>query len=346
MSGTSLDGVDGAIIETDGETVNATGACLTKLYPQNLRQDLQNLLAGKGDIPFTEQKMTIFHAELVNELLQQNNLKPSDIDVIGFHGQTIMHRPAEGITWQIGNGALLAELTGIDVVTDFRRRDVAAGGQGAPLVPIYHAAIVSSVPRPVAIVNIGGVSNVTWIGKEGELIAFDTGPGNALIDDLILARTGKRYDQDGAIAASGQVNHQILELFLKNDFFQTTPPKSLDRNHFHHVDLNSLSLGDAAATLTYFTAKAIKLAVKFFPAPPEKWIICGGGTHNAYLMSLLRAELGKNLATAEEIGIDSDAVEAQAFAFLAVRSLYSLPISFPLTTGVARSLTGGAFYRA
>lgn len=344
MSGTSLDGIDAALIETDGETVAAIGAALTVGYDDDLRRDLRAILGGHGPVAEVERRLTEAHAQAVAALLAQAGLDAGDIDVIGFHGHTILHRPAERRTWQIGDAALLAGLTGIAVVNDFRAADVAAGGQGAPLVPVYHRALAMGADGPLAVLNLGGVGNVTWIGADGRLLAFDTGPGNALIDDWMLARTGRAMDEGGALAAAGQVDEAAVAAFGDHEYFAGLPPKSLDRDDFQALAgrlVAGKSAADGAATLTAFTARAVALAAKHFPAPVRRWLVCGGGRHNGMLMTALAAELGDNVAPVDVLGWDGDALEAQAFAFLAVRALRGLPITFPGTTGIDRPLTGG-----
>jgi len=344
MSGTSLDGIDAALIETDGERVNAFGPWLTLPYTDAFRGQLRGALRGEGDIPALERDLTLRHAEVVEVLLQKAGAAARDVRVIGFHGQTLAHRPQEGITWQIGNGALLAERTGIDVVCDFRRADVAAGGQGAPLVPLFHAALASDLPKPCAILNIGGVANVTWIGEGGAVIAFDTGPGNALINDAAHKASGAAHDEDGKLAARGKVDSALLARLLRDPFFATQPPKSLDRDHFSGAVPAGLSHADAAATLTEFTAASVEAAAEHFPHAPKAWFVCGGGRHNPVLMAALARRLG-NVQSVGTLGWAGDALEAQAFAFLAVRSLRGLPLSMPSTTGVTRPVSGGVVYR-
>lgn len=348
MSGTSLDGVDAALIHTDGERVEAFGPCLTRPYPARLRESLRAVLGGIGPVAAVEREMTLFHAEVVRALLAENAVSPSAVSVIGFHGHTILHRPEERRTWQIGDGALLAERCGISVVNDFRTQDVAAGGQGAPLVPVYHAALADSLARPLAILNLGGVGNVTWIGDGGELLAFDTGPGNALIDDWLLRHTGQPLDRDGALAAQGRVDADAVRAFREHPYFRQRPPKSLDRNDFAKAAgrlVASLSAADGAATLAAFTVAAVDLARTHFPAPPERWLVCGGGRHNSMLMAALQACLHVPVDPVDVVGWDGDALEAQAFAFLAVRSLRDLPLTWPGTTGIARPLGGGRLHR-
>src|SRR5690348_14633406 len=230
MSGTSLDGIDAAYVTTDGRTHVETGPWLTIPYPESLRARLRGVLGGIGPVADVERAVTEAHAAAVAELRHQHDLGPTD--VIGFHGHTILHRPNEGRTWQIGDGALLSAGTGVDVVCDFRTADVTAGGEGAPLAPLFHAALAEELERPLAVLNIGGVANVTWIGIEDAVIAFDTGPGNALIDDWCLARTGRPVDEGGRLAASGTVDEAHLARFLAHEFFARRPPKSLDRDEW------------------------------------------------------------------------------------------------------------------
>jgi len=354
MSGTSLDGIDAALLKTDGNEILEIGDWLTIPFQETLRHKIREAVYMRGDILATEHELTLAHADAVKELLKKSSFKPKDIEVIGFHGQTIAHRPDQGITWQIGNGALLAEKTGINVVCDFRRRDVAAGGQGAPLVPLFHAAMVKYADLPVAIVNIGGIANITWIGRSEnsgndilalDIMAFDSGVGNVLLNEWIFKHTGKYFDCDGEIAASGTINQAILDAYLQDNFFLQAPPKSLDRNYFDLQRLEGLSLQDGAATLSEFTAITIADAYKHFPSPAKHFYICGGGRHNKTLMNSIRKYI-PNAKPVETLGWQGDAIEAQAFAYLAVRSLKKLPLSLPTTTGVRNPVTGGAFYAA
>jgi len=241
---------------------------------------------------------------------------------------------------------LLAKLTGIDVVNDFRSSDVASGGQGAPLVPLYHQALAAGLERPLAVINIGGVANVTWLGPGADdILAFDTGPGNALLDDWALTHTGKPVDEHGALARSGRVDEERVTRFLADPYFAAPPPKSLDRDHFASLAPEGLSPADGAATLCAMTAAAIALAPRHFPAPVKRWLVSGGGRRNPVLMKLLRAKLGP-VEPVEKAGWDGDALEAQAFGYLAVRSREGLPLSLPRTTGVKAPTTGGTLHRA
>ncbi len=270
--------------------------------------------------------------------------------LVGFHGQTLFHAPERGITVQIGDGARLARRTGIAVASDFRSADVAAGGQGAPLVPVFHRALVESWPdRPagtVAVLNLGGVANLTAIAPDGAMLAFDTGPGNALLDDWAAAHTGQACDLDGELAARGRPDEDWLDAALSARFFAAPPPKSLDRNAFPGLEKGRTSPEDGAATLSAFTVRAVKAAVRHLPEAPACWLVCGGGRRNPVLMAGLRAALAVPVLSAEAAGWDGDALEAQAFAFLAARTAQGLPISFPGTTAAPRPLPGGGADRS
>lgn len=345
MSGTSLDGIDVAFIETDGERRVVTGPAITLSYDEALRRRLRGILGGTGPVAEVERELTHAHASAIATLAARHAVAP--LDLVGFHGHTILHRPEQGRTWQIGDGALLAQLTGIDVVCDFRSADVAAGGEGAPFVPLYHAALAAEFDRPLAVLNLGGVGNVTWIGPgENEIIAFDTGPGNALIDDWALAHTGRAVDLGGALAAAGAVDEAHVARFLAHPYFARRPPKSLDRDEFAAFVPTTLGAADGAATLTAMTAAAAAVAARHFPAPARRWLVTGGGRRNPVLMAALAARLGPPVEPVEQVGWDGDALEAQAFAYLAVRAVASLPLSLPGTTGVPRPTTGGRLFRA
>jgi anhydro-N-acetylmuramic acid kinase len=349
MSGTSLDGIDAALIRTDGETITELGPALTIAYDSDLRERIRGVLGAEKlarEAASVARAVTLAHVEIVRILLARNAFPFADLQVIGFHGHTILHRPDAGITRQIGDGGLLAELTGIPVVNDFRTADVGAGGQGAPLVPLFHRALAQHLELPVAVLNLGGVGNVTWIGGAGddEILAFDTGPGNALIDDWVLRHTGRAFDDNGAIAAAGTVNQEALAALLTNPFFSRKPPKSLDRNHFNITAMAGLPVNDGAATLAAFTAASVASAQRHLPAAPKQWLVTGGGRHNSALMAALRGVLVAPVAAVESVAWDGDALEAQAFAFLAVRSLRGLPLSLPRTTGVSRPTLGGKLH--
>jgi len=344
MSGTSVDGVDVAVIDTDGEAVAATGPSITVAYPDETRRLIRAVFGAETPNEATqaaERAVTDAHIAAVREAAAAHGVALSTLDVVGFHGQTITHRPEKRFTWQIGDGAALAQALGVKVVDDLRAADVAAGGQGAPLVPVYHGALVRDLRRPVAVVNIGGVANVTWIGADGALLAFDTGPGNAPIDDWCARRAGARFDAEGALAAAGKVDRTRLERFSEHRFFARKPPKSLDRGDFTDSWAEGLGVADGAATLTRGTARAIALGARHFPAPVTRWIICGGGARNPTLLRAIAEETRGSVTTGEALGWNGDAIEAQAFGFLAVRSLRGLPLTFPTTTGAPRPLSGG-----
>lgn len=359
MSGTSLDGVDAAWVETDGERIGRLGPRLTLPYDNGLRRDLRALLdranaatAGNGlppDDPLLldcVRRLTIRHAEAAAAIGE-------GADLIGFHGQTILHRPARrggGFTWQVGDAATLADLTGLPVAHDFRSADVAAGGQGAPLVPVFHAALAADLPKPLAVLNLGGVGNVTWIGlgdgNGGDpLVAFDTGPANGPLDDWVRRHTGAACDWDGALAASGRADPEVLARLLAHRFFALPPPKSLDRLEFSRALRDSgaadLPPADGAATLVAFCVGAVAAALAHLPAPPREWLVAGGGRRNAAVMRGLQATLPQPVRPVEAVGWDGDTLEAQAFGLLAARVARGLPLTFPGTTGAPRPLPGG-----
>jgi anhydro-N-acetylmuramic acid kinase len=375
MSGTSLDGVDVAYVATDGKRVFAFGPTGYRPYDAAERAVLRAALddaealtdrtARPGALAEAEAIVTRAAAEAVEEWRvahrawmpleggRAGTFAPPPVDVVGFHGQTVLHKPQAGLTVQLGDGRALAARLGVPVVFDFRAADVAAGGQGAPFVPVFHRALARDLhrPQPLAILNVGGVANVTAIDGEAAPIACDVGPGNALIDDFIAERTGAAMDVGGALAASGRVDEDAVRRLLGMHFFTLPPPKSLDRNAFKvaakvHGGLDRLSVEDGAATLTAFTAAAVARIVPHLKRSPKSWIVAGGGAHNATLLRMLAERLAPaRVETAERVGWSGDHLEAQAFAFLAVRSLDGLPLSYPSTTGVPAPLTGGVVAR-
>jgi anhydro-N-acetylmuramic acid kinase len=360
MSGTSQDGVDVALIDTDGETIAQFGATAFRPYTAAERVLLRGASAAAANltdraarpaiVAEAEQLVTDAHGEAVETFLAANAIEGGSVAAVGFHGQTLLHRPARALTLQIGDGAALARRLGIPVVYDFRAADVAAGGQGAPLAPIYHRALVRrlALPQPVAVLNVGGVANVTYIDDDA-LLACDTGPGNALLDDFLRLRTGRPLDVDGRNAAAGRVDETMIARVLEDPFFAAPPPKSLDRNDFRGIvgdTLDNIGLEDGAATLTALTAAAVARVVPQLPRPPATWIVAGGGARNPTLMRMLGERLAPaRVHNAHETGWSTDSLEAQAFAYLAVRSLRSLPLSFPGTTGVREPQTGGVLAR-
>ncbi|MCB4822109.1 anhydro-N-acetylmuramic acid kinase [Roseicella aerolata] len=367
MSGTSLDGVDAAWVETDGEAIGRIGPTLTLPYEPALRRDLRRLLDLAGDIaaddPFLAdcvRRLTERHAEAVERLrAEAARALGEDADLIGFHGQTILHRPAPpgerrpGRTWQVGDAAWLARQAGLPVAHDFRSADVAAGGQGAPLVPVVHAALAASLPRPLAVLNLGGVGNVTWIGPgeagHGRLIAFDTGPANGPLDDWARTHAQTDYDRDGLLALAGQPDGAVLGRLMAHPWLAAPPPKSLDRLDFDRAlkeaGAGALSPPDGAATLVAFAAVCVAAASRHLPEPPLQWLVAGGGRRNPAMMKALAAALEQPVRPVEVAGWNGDALEAQAFGVLAARVLRGLPITFPGTTGAPEPLTGGRIAR-
>lgn len=352
MSGTSLDGVDAALLRTDGERVLAHGPALTRPYPPELRASLRALLdraAGLAptdpDLLAATRALSFLHGEAVQKLRLLAPDMPADL--VGFHGQTILHAPASlvcgnaGRTWQIGDAVLLSAMTDLPVIHDFRSADVRAGGEGAPLAPLYHAALLAGQARPVAVLNLGGVANLTLVQANGDVLACDTGPGNALLDDWAMRHTGRPFDQDGALARAGRVDTAVLEAMLAHPFFARSAPKSLDRLTFHAELplLEGLGPEDGAATLAALTAQAV--ARTPLPEQPKAWFVCGGGRHNPALMQALAEALPAPVQAVEALGWKGDALEAECFGFLAVRSLRGLPLSLPATTGVPAPQSGG-----
>jgi anhydro-N-acetylmuramic acid kinase len=363
MSGTSMDGVDVALLDTDGEAVSAFGPSGFRAYSAAERMLLGGAIgdavaltdrsARPGRLREAEDMITAAHAQAVETFLREHAIDPARIDVIGFHGQTVLHRPERGLTVQIGDGAALARRLGLPVVYDFRAADVAAGGQGAPLVPVYHRALANALdrPHPLAVLNIGGVANVTIVDGWPDPFACDVGPGNALIDDFMGARTGQGRDPAGVNAAQGRVDEQAVARVLAHPFFTLKPPKSLDRNDFREwvseqVGLGGMNDQDGAATLTAITAASVAAVVSHLPKIPRSWIVCGGGAHNVTMMRFLAERLAPaEVITADAAGWNADAMEAQAFAYLAARHLRGLPLTFPSTTGVKAPVAGGVLAR-
>ncbi len=361
MSGTSMDGVDVAVIETDGERVAAFGPSGYRPYSDAERDLLRRALADAvnmtarearpGVLVEAEDLVTRAHAEAVEALRAEQAL--THIAVVGFHGQTVLHRPGDKLTVQIGDGTALARRLKLPVVHDLRNADLQAGGQGAPLVPVFHRALVRALdrPHPIAVLNVGGVANVTYIDGETDLIACDTGPGNALIDDFLRERTGYARDEDGRAAAAGRVDEEALLRLLEHPFFARRAPKSLDRNDFRawvaqHAGLAGKTTEDGAATLTALTAASAARIIPMLPRAPATWIIAGGGARNATLMRMLAERVAPApVETADHVGWSTDSLEAQAFAFLAVRTLKGLPLSYPTTTGAPVPMTGGVLAR-
>ncbi|WP_299131984.1 anhydro-N-acetylmuramic acid kinase [uncultured Amaricoccus sp.] len=347
MSGTSMDGVDAAVLETDGEAILGFGPTGFRAYSGEERAVLR---AGLGLWPEAEGLGAIealvrgTHAALVAGF--------DAVDLVGFHGQTLAHDPGGRGTHQIGRGDLLAKEIGRRVVWDFRAADVASGGEGAPLVPFFHFACARWIgaAAPVAFLNLGGVGNVTWVDPRvatpetpGALVAFDTGPGNALIDDFLARRLGEAFDADGAVAARGKVAEVVLADLSAHPYIARTPPKSLDRNDFHeYLDrVADLSTEDGAATLAALTAACVAAAARHFPEPATRWLVCGGGRRNRTIMAMLATLTNAPVEPVERVGLDGDMLEAQAFAYLAARVAHGLATSAPGTTGARLPVSGG-----
>jgi anhydro-N-acetylmuramic acid kinase len=361
MTGTSLDACDMAILETDGETIFAFGPAGERKLTEETRalalEATQAAMSWPRGAPEPEvfkaaaEAVAREHFEAAEGFLGEHGLTWADIDLMGMHGQTVLHeRPQEGRvgrTVQLGDAQWLADAAGVPVAYDFRTADVAAGGEGAPLAPIYHLARARSagMAAPLAVLNVGGVANVTfWPGGE-DIAAFDTGPGNGMIDLLMQSRGAGRFDEGGKYASVGQVDEGVLRGLLAHPYFQAPPPKSLDRYDFSLEPLDALRLEDAAATLVAFTAEALKLGFDIMGGAPRKLIVCGGGRRNPVLMQAFAERLAVPVTTAEDHGWRGDAIEAEAFAYLAARTARGLPISFPKTTGVAAPMTGGRIVR-
>ncbi len=361
-----MDGIDVALIDTDGRSIVEFGPVAEYPYSGKTRHKIEQglldavaIASDRAARPATlerlEQELTGLHVDAVQDFLQRNNIAPDTVDIIGFHGQTVLHRPHQALTVQLGDGAWLARKTGIDVVCDMRAADMVAGGQGAPLVPVYHQALASmpslgwDQQKPVAFVNIGGISNITWVPPVGEPVAFDTGPGNALIDQWMEENAGEAFDNNGDTASRGMLVGSILEHYLSTPYFERTLPKSLDRNDFEPLAKDDAGLADGARTLARVTAEAVYQATRLLPQMPGLWIICGGGRKNRMIMQdiqELTQQTGGRTITAEQAGLNGDSMEAEAFAYLAVRSLTNLPLTFPGTTGCKSQTTGGVFHQA
>lgn len=362
MSGTSMDGIDVALIRTDGRGFIERGPFMGAPYDAGFRRQLKRALelarplSDRNERPSelrqTEFELTLRHAAAVAAFLERFELSPDAVDVLGFHGQTVLHRPDEGLTIQIGDGEELARRTGISVVYDMRANDMAHGGQGAPLVPAYHAALAGKFQQAgqaVCFVNIGGISNLTYIGADGRISAFDSGPGNTLIDQWVEMQTGKTYDPGGEIGGRGTVVADLAERYLASPFFRGNVRRSLDRGDFAPLQQGEASLEDGARTLAHVAAASIIKSAGFLPETPSIYIICGGGRLNRTLMAeftIMAERLGSDVLTAEEAGFDGDAMEAEAWAYLAVRSLDGLPLTFPGTTGVGAPVSGGVIAEA
>ncbi len=353
MSGTSMDGIDVALIRSDGEAQVETGPGATFPYPEPLARALRAVVANPSEAAKPqvelERQVTDAHVAAVEAFLEKFAIARESVALAGLHGQTILHRPRARLSRQLCDGARAAAALKIDVVCDFRSADIAAGGEGAPFAPIYHAAITAGLERPLMVLNWGGVGNVAWLGPKSEIVAFDSGPANALLDDFLIRRRGVAFDKDGALARSGRIDAHALETVMRDPYFDRPPPKSLDRNHFAALAaaaVAGLSDADGAATLGAFTVEATAAAVRQVPEAPRRWLVGGGGRRNPFLMRRLAERLDVVVEPFEVIGFDGNAIEAQCFAYLALRSRRGAPLSFPTTTGVPKPMTGGVFWPA
>lgn len=355
MSGTSMDGVDLAIVETDGEGVIRLGPSGFMPYEPEERALITQAIKDAvyvsqsheraGCLKACEDMVTQRHILAVQNFL---NTYQGPVDAIAFHGQTVLHRPNKTLTIQLGHGQALSNAIGKPVIYDFRQNDMRFGGQGAPLVPVFHQALVEATPdldEPAVVINIGGVANITYIERHKPPLACDVGPGNALIDDYVLQHFGKPYDEGGQLAAKGHVNSLIVETFLENSFFKKAPPKSLDRNAFNNTIVSRLEPHDGVATLTALTAQAIAAITIHLPNLPKTWVIAGGGAFNLTLINMLKAALTTKMILASDLGWSLESLEAQAFAYLGARHLKGLPLTFPSTTGVSKPVTGGVLVK-
>ena len=349
---TSLDGLGLALMETDGVDIYRQGPAYIIPYEEDLLEQIRSVLGKRADSPEraeeirqAEEAFTGFAAAAVREFVKDNDAAP---DVLGFAGHTICHRPQEHYTHQIGDGQRLADLTGLKTVARFRNADILAGGQGAPFAPVYYEALAAGLPRPLAVVDIGGTSEIVWFGSNGEMKAFVSGPGNAIINDWVTKHGGMHFDYNGKLAVTGKVQDKILATLMHHKYIALYPPKACDRTIFAEKaeHLEGLTLEDGAATATAFVAESIAYSMALFlPEPPTKVLVCGGGAKNPTLMRFLRQRLPQTeVETAVAAGWPPEAVDAQEAAFWAVRRLHCLPLSFPSTTGAAEPVIGGEIF--
>jgi len=353
ISGTSMDGIDVSVVATDGDLAVSPGPGRTYPYPDALRRRLLEVVAEPARVQTDplealDREVTDAHIGAVRAFMAERHLAAADVRLVGLHGQTVYHRPQERYTRQLGIGGHVAKTLGIDTVSRFRHADVASGGEGAPFAPLYHRALAHGLGKPVMVLNLGGVGNVTYLDGDDVVIAFDTGPASALLDDFVLRRRGLAYDADGALAASGSADPRLVAAFMDNPFFERPAPKSLDRQDFHALarGVERLPDADGAATLAEFTVQSVAAALRHVPRRPARWLVTGGGRRNAHFMRRLREALAVPVDPVESVGWDGDFLEAQCFAYLAVRSARGLPLSLPTTTGVPRPMPGGELHRA
>jgi len=355
MSGTSCDGIDASIIKSDGENeVHFIGNQFLpydekiKLKIRNLKEKINliiDLEKNKLEINSLEKEITLLHAKVVNLIIEKYEIDKSKVNLIGFHGHTIFHSFKEKKTKQIGDGRLLSQLSNLNVVNNFRENDINNGGQGAPLVPIYHKLlqVKLKLKTPLLFVNIGGISNLTYLGKNKEIVSLDTGPGNFLIDKILQLKSKNKiqFDKNGMIAFTGNVDKNILDSYLNDPFYDSLPPKSLDVNDFTLSPVRSLSIEDSVATLSELTSLTILNALNFFNTKPKEIILCGGGRKNKYIFERIKKLSNILTNSIDDYKINGDFIESQAFAYLGIRSYLKKPISFPWSTGAVKPVTGG-----
>ncbi len=347
ISGTSMDGIDVALVQTDGRARVKPGPGRIYPYEPALRAELLTLIADPArcehdGLAALDAAVSDAHAGAVRQFIGDFGI--DRVDLVGIHGQTILHRPERRFTRQLGDGPRIAAALGHDVVYHFRHADVAAGGEGAPFASLYHRALATGLAQPVMVLNLGGVGNVTFLDGDS-IVAFDTGPASALLDDFVKRRRGLAYDEGGALAASGKADMGLVARLMQHPYFARPAPKSLDRNDFHAwaAAVEGMSDADGAATLAEFTIASVAAALDHVDRPPQRWLVTGGGRHNANFMRRLADVLGVPVDPVEAVGWNGDFIEAECFGYLAVRSRAGLPLSLPGTTGVPQPLTGGEF---
>ena len=354
MSGTSLDGIDASIIKSDGEKFVEIIDNKYIKYNDKLRSKLTKIVDKctskvkfrklSQTIRQVEKEMTILHAKLFKILKRKNNTLK--IDLIGFHGQTILHKPKKGYSFQIGNSKLLSKLTKTKVISNFREIDIINGGQGSPLTPLYHKLILLKIKSklPAAVINIGGITNITYLKNKNKIISFDTGPGNCLLDKWVKNNIGKNFDEKGAYSKQGKVNKKILKKLLSDPYYKKKFPKSLDTKNFNLRYVNKLNFKDGCATLSMLTIKSIYLAIKKLKQIPFLILVSGGGRKNKFLINNLRKLLNIPVDVIEKFNFNGDFIESQAFAYLAIRSYLKKIITLPSTTGVSKPSSGGSLF--
>jgi len=350
MSGTSIDGIDISIVKTNGYDLYPTNIKFTNKYSINTQRLLRDLISSKNQLIKSNDFIFDLENSITNDYLDSINIAlkkyKNNVEIIGLHGQTIFHSPKLGKSIQLGNAQKIANMTKIRVVNNFRQNDILNGGQGAPLAPIYHKYLIKKLKLdlPSCIINIGGISNITYYNAK-TLIGFDVGPGNVLMNDYVFKHLGMEFDLDGDLASKGNVDLKLVDDFLNHKFFKKNYPKSADRSDFHMFLENSsfknLNVKDALSTLSFLTAKSISISITSLPQKPLNIIVAGGGQYNKFLISTIDKLTDSNLITADSLNIDGNFVEAELIAYIAARSIYNLPFTFPLTTGVDKPLTGG-----